>query len=233
MGSERMSELHAHVAEAAKTHDSDFFALGNAPVTQGRVRCDSRAEQRRGAGEIQIDGDMQDKALFNDYAVGIPAVGDASEVLVREVVSEGRVGAELLEAGPALGAGAIGIDHAADGGEVARPEPGYCGTHSRDAPDDLMAGDARVDGRHDAAPFVTDLMEVGVADAAEQDVDLNVVFGRIAPRDGSGSKRRSCPGSGIGFRVVHDLSVLFVGDVFEPLDDFAVKLLLTDDMSQR
>jgi hypothetical protein len=32
-------------------------------------------------------------------------------------------------------------------------------------------------------------MEVRVADTAEKDLDLNVVFARIAPRDRHGSKR--------------------------------------------
>jgi hypothetical protein len=46
-----------------------------------------------------------------------------------------------------------------------------------------MAGNARVDRRHDAAPFIADLVEIGVTDTAEQDLDLYVVFGWIAPRD--------------------------------------------------
>ena len=52
-----------------------------------------------------------------------------------------------------------------------------------------MAGDAGIDSRH-AAPLVTDLVEVGVADTAVQDFDLNVVFAWIAPRDRGGGKRR-------------------------------------------
>ena len=49
-----------------------------------------------------------------------------------------------------------------------------------------MAWDAGVDCRHDTAPFVADLMEIGVADAAEQDLDLHVGFGGIAARDRRG-----------------------------------------------
>jgi hypothetical protein len=62
---------------------------------------------------------MQNKALIDDYALGIAAVCDASEVLVREVVGKDQVWTELLEAGLALGAATIGVDHAADRGEVA------------------------------------------------------------------------------------------------------------------
>ena len=52
-----------------------------------------------------------------------------------------------------------------------------------DTPDDLMAGDNRVDGGHELAPLVADRMKIGVADAAEQDFDLHVAFGWIATRD--------------------------------------------------
>jgi hypothetical protein len=37
------------------------------------------------------------------------------------------------------------------------------------------------------APLVTDLMQVGVTDAAEENVDLHVAFGRNAPRDRVGA----------------------------------------------
>jgi len=132
---------------------------------------------------------MQNKVLVDDYAVGIAAVGDAAEVLVRGVVGEGPVWAELLQAGLALAAGAIGIDQAADRGEIARPEPGDSGTDPGDTAEDFMARHAGVDRRHDIVPLVTDQVQIGVADAAEQDLDLHVVFGWIAARDCRGCKR--------------------------------------------
>ena len=46
-----------------------------------------------------------------------------------------------------------------------------------------MARDAGVDRGHDPTPLVTDLMEIGVADTAEEDFDLYVVFSGIAPRN--------------------------------------------------
>ncbi len=89
-------------------------------------------------------------------------------MLVGKVVGEGDVGAELLEALLALGAGAVGVDHAADCGEVADLELGYRRADFGDAADDFVAGDAGVDGGHDAAPLVAGLMQVGVTDAAEE-----------------------------------------------------------------
>src|SRR5207249_4468310 len=82
-------------------------------------------------------------------------------------------------AGLALAASTVGVDHAADCGEVARFVFGDCRTDLGDPADDLMARHDRVDRGYDAAPLITDLVEVGVADAAEQDLDLHVALGRI------------------------------------------------------
>ena len=141
-------------------------------------------------------------SVDND-AVRIAAVGDAAGVFIGEVVGEGEVRTELFEAFLAVGAGAVGVDHAADGGEVADLEFGDGGADFGDAPDDFMARDAGIDGGHNAAPLIAGLVEIGVADAAEEDFDLNVGRGWIAPHDRGRGKRRSRTGSGEGFRVVH------------------------------
>ncbi len=203
VGSERMGKLHAHVAQSAETDHANFLALGDAPVAHRRVRRDSGAKQRSGSGEVEVRGNAQDESLVDDDAVGVAAIGDASQMLVGKVVGEGRIRAELLEARLALGAGAVRVDHAADRGEVAGLELGDRGADLGDAADDLVAGHAGVDGGHDTAPLVADLVEIGVADAAEEDFDLHVVFGWIAPRDRGGGQRRSRTGSGVSFRVVH------------------------------
>ena len=134
-----MGELHAHVAQSAETDHADLLALGDAPVAHGRVGRDPGAEQRRGSGEIEVGGDAQDEAFVDDDAVGVAAVGDASEVLVRGVVGERHVRAELLKARLALGAGAVRVDHAADRGEVAGLVLGDRRADLGDAADDLMA----------------------------------------------------------------------------------------------
>ena len=76
--------------------------------------------QSKGAvpARSRFEGTLQYEFLGDDDAVGVAAVGDAARVLVREVVSENEIGAELLEALLALGAGAIGVDQAAYGGQV-------------------------------------------------------------------------------------------------------------------
>jgi hypothetical protein len=55
---------------------------------------------------------------------------------------------------------------------------------------DLVAGDAGIDRGHDIAPLVTDLMKIGVADAAEENLELHVAFGRIAPWNRGGGQWR-------------------------------------------
>jgi hypothetical protein len=82
----------------------------------------------------------------------------------------------LFKASLALGAGAVGVNQAADCGKVAGLELGDCGADFGDTADDLMAGDAGIDSGHHAAPLVTDGVQVGVADTAEQYFDLNVLF---------------------------------------------------------
>jgi hypothetical protein len=125
VGSEGVSEFDAHVAEASKADNADLLALGDSPVMHRRVGGDARAEQRRGAGEVEVRRNVEHEMVFDDDAVGIAAVGNAAAVSVREVVGEGEVLAELLEASLAFGSRAIGIDHAADGSEVAGLELGY------------------------------------------------------------------------------------------------------------
>ena len=58
-----------------------------------------------------------------------------------------------------------------------------------------------IDSRH-RAPFATDGVEVRVADTAEKDFDLNIVFARIAPGDHGGSKRRFRTRSSVSLRFI-------------------------------
>jgi energy-converting hydrogenase Eha subunit B len=76
-----------------------------------------------------------------------------------------------------------------------------------------MAGDDGVNSRQEAAKLVADVMEIGMADAAEQDLDLHVVFGWIASRDRGGGQRRRRTGSGISFGLEHGIILLLVSFV--------------------
>ena len=118
VGAEGAGELHAHVPEPAETDHADLLALDVAPAPDRRIGRDPGAEQRRGAGRIEVGRDPQHEALVDHDALGVAAVGDAAEVLVRRVVGEGRGRAELLDVSRAAGAAVVGVDQAADPDEV-------------------------------------------------------------------------------------------------------------------
>ena len=84
----------------------------------------------------------------------------------------------MFEALAAFGAGAAGIDHAPDADMLTRLEFCDFGANGRDDACDLMAGHH---GKNRAAPFIAGLMHVGVADAAESDVNGDIeITGRAA-----------------------------------------------------
>jgi hypothetical protein len=139
--------------------------------------------------------------LFDDNTVRIAAICHASNVHIRRVIGGGHMRAELLETGLALMAVTVGVNQAADSSKVAGLELGDCGADLGDTADDLVSGNAWIDSGH-PAPLVTDLVEVRVADTAEKDFDLNVVFARIAPRDRGGGKRRFRTPSSVSLRFI-------------------------------
>src|SRR5262249_1777009 len=98
MGSERMGKLHTHVTESAETDDANFFAFCRTTVAHGRVSSDPGTEERRGAGEAEIRWNAQNEAFIDYDGIGVAAIGDASEMLVGEVVGERHVWTELFEA---------------------------------------------------------------------------------------------------------------------------------------
>ena len=150
----------------------------------------------------------QSNVRYLHEVIGVAAVGDASRVLVREVEGEGQVRAELLKASFAPGAGIVRVHQAADCGEVAGLVLGDCRANLGDTPDNLMSGDNRIGRGHELAPVVPDRMEIGVADAAEQNFDLNIVFSWIASRDCRAGKCRSRTGGGVSLCLVHEFTLL-------------------------
>ena len=80
-------------------------------------------------------------------------------------------------------AGAVRIDHATDRGKIPWFVLGHCRPDFGHAPDNLVARHDRVIRGHELAPLVADRMKIGVADAAEQNLDLHVVIGWVASLD--------------------------------------------------
>lgn len=97
---------------------------------------------------------------------GEPAVGAFAVILF-----PGRAGLALPAA----------VDHAADTDDVADLVAGHTGTDRPDAAYDLVPRHAGIDG---VAPFIFDLVDVRVADAAVVDFDFNFVGLRIFALEG-------------------------------------------------
>ena len=94
--------------------------------------------------------------LVDHDAIGIAAIGDASEVFVGRIESERHVWAELLEVTFAICAGPVGVHHATHRDEIAWCVLGNCGTDLCYAADNLMAGHDWIVRRHELAPFGAD-----------------------------------------------------------------------------
>ena len=62
----------------------------------------------------------------------------------------------------------------------------HVAAHFDDAADDFMSGHARKSG---AAPFAPRRVQIGMANAAEKNVDLDIGRPRIAAFEGEGRKR--------------------------------------------
>ena len=156
----------------------DLLARSDPPMAQRRIGGDAGAEQRRHAGQIELVGNPQHESLVDDDRVGIASKSRAADHFVDAVV--GWVEAPfaiLLQALTAGTASAAGIDHAADSGEVARLEKGRFGAGLGHPADNFMSRKARVDR---IMPFVAGLMQVGMANAAIENFDLDVLRSGVA-----------------------------------------------------
>src|ERR1700690_547909 len=114
MSAEGVGEFNSHVAKSTEADDPNLLSFSYIPVAQRGIGGDARTEQRRSRGQVQLVRDAQREGLVDHDAVGIAAVGDATEMLVFGVIGEGCRGvAELLITGAAVRASAVGVDHAA------------------------------------------------------------------------------------------------------------------------
>lgn len=123
-------------------------------------------------------------------------------MLVREVVRQCHVVTELLQSRLTFGTGAIRVHEAAYTDQIAWLEFGYGRANFCDAANNFMSRHTRVGGGH-GGPLIAGLMEVRVANTAEQNLDLHIAFSWVAPCDGGRNKRRRCTCYGIGFCTVH------------------------------
>src|SRR5438270_11824655 len=95
--------------------------------------------------------------------------------------------AVLLEAAPTVAAMATGVHHDPNSGEITALESRDLIPHCGDAADDFVTRNYRVDR---LAPLVTCHMDVRVANAAIQNVDLDIVRPELAPLSREWRQRR-------------------------------------------
>src|SRR2546422_5058443 len=194
VGTHRACQLDGHVAKTAQAHDGYLVARLAAELAQGRVRGDARAHERCGARGVQPLRDSQHVSLVDDHVRRVPSVRPGVLALLEAAKRErDTLLAEHLVAGAAFRARSARIDDAAHADEVALAEAGSAGALGYDSADDLVAW---YDRKVRVLPVVVHLVHVAVADAAIEDLDLDVVRSRFAPFDRHGSNRRlRCAGA--------------------------------------
>jgi hypothetical protein len=139
-------------------------------------------QQRRDSRQLQVPGHPQHEALVDDDALRVAAVGHAPEVPVGTVVGERHPGlAVLLQPLAAVRAGAAGVDHAADRGQVAGGETTHTASDAADTANDLVPGNHGIDR---AGPFAAHGVQVGMTDSAVLNVDLDVARPGLAAVEG-------------------------------------------------
>ena len=179
---QRFRKLQPHVAQSAEPHDANFLPLLHAPMMQRRIRRDPRAQQRRRARRIESVRYAQHIVLIDRDRIRISAVRHAAQNVIRAVIRQDPfVVAILLFARQAIHAFPARHHHAAHRRNVAFLEFLHILPDRNHAPDNFMSRHNRIHRRHRVFPFITRQMQVRVAYAAIQNLDLHVVRKRLAP----------------------------------------------------
>ncbi len=116
--------------------------------------------------------DRQHVALMHHDLLRVAAHGPAGRVIGLAVVGTDHVVAIVFQTFFAIRTGLAAVDDTAHADQVTDLEFADVVADGGNTAHDLVTGDAGVLG---AGPFGTDLVQVGVADAAIGDVDLHIV----------------------------------------------------------
>ncbi|KAG1260497.1 hypothetical protein G6F65_015042 [Rhizopus arrhizus] len=197
-----MGEFHAHVPQAAQADDAHFLSRPHLPMAQRGIGGAAGAQQRGDGLQVQRVRYFDHEVFAHDDTVRIAAEGQL--VVAAFVVVVGQRGAffaVLLQVQAAGLAVQAGIHHAAHAGVVARLELGDVLAHLGDAADDFVAGHHRIDG---VAPIAARLMQIGMADAAVEDVDQHIVVAGFAPGETERNERGIGAVGGVASGLDHD-----------------------------
>src|SRR5260370_19127897 len=80
-------DLEGAVTEAAEADDADLLSGPDFPTTQGRIRGDSGAQQRRGGGRIEGGRYLEGKALIDYIVVRVAAEDRPRRTTLHGIVS--------------------------------------------------------------------------------------------------------------------------------------------------
>jgi len=148
-------------------------------MAQRRVSCDSSAHQWSGSRWIKTLRDPQHVTLVNNNLRRIASVGPGLGGLVEAVESERHTFlAEHLMTCPALRADAARIDNAAHPNKVTLAETSCARTMRCYPANNLVTRHEREVG---SAPVIAHLVQVAMANAAVENLDLDIVWPRLAP----------------------------------------------------
>jgi hypothetical protein len=174
-GTFRCGQFDRDVTEATDTCHADLFPGRNIDSHQRRVCRDTSTKKWGCLLQFDLIRDADREVVSHDDVGRVSALGDTRRrAFVRRAVSEYRlipVAMVLLSVTAAL-AGKAAIYHATDACSVSHFEFQNILTDGCDDPDDLMARNLWVLLR---SPVTANLVNVRVADAAEFDVDQDVI----------------------------------------------------------
>jgi hypothetical protein len=155
VGTESIGKFHAHVSQTAETDNPNLFSGTDFGAHQGRVRCDSSAQQWGGSSKVKVGWNTQNEVLVDHDAAGVTPVGHwSSAVLVGRVVCENPIRAEVFQVFLAAWAALIGVHETTDTDGVTRFILGNLGADLDHATDDFMARNTRISGLHHATPLI-------------------------------------------------------------------------------
>jgi len=204
---EGVGQFDGHVPEPAQAHHADLAPRAHLPVAQRRPGRDAGAEQGSRRGRVQPLGDAQDVILIDHDPLGIATARGLAGLLLDAAIGAGHaVLAILLQPLVTARAMAARVHDASHGGEVPhlefrdlRADPGH-------PAHDLVPRHHRIDGPF---PLAAHGVEVRMADAAEEDLDLHVVRAGIAAVEAIGGEGGGGGVGGVGVGFGHEHSFLF------------------------
>src|SRR4051794_22704927 len=147
------------MSEPAKAYDPQLLSLANLPVSERRVRCNTSAKKWRCGSQVKLLGYSQAERFIDDDCVRVAAIGHATKNLICAVIGKhGKLYAVLLQPILTVWTNTAGINHAPDGRNVSLFEILNSASGLHHSTDDLVSGNARINGWRRTLPFVSHLV---------------------------------------------------------------------------